>query len=180
MSLPLVADAGRASDETPGTFFLSILYKRLPPEVREGLFDPYMSDDGNQIRLSVRVYETDAGLRRDKLLKQIRRDLVEVQGFHPDRVHVTGMLVLYNNVLQSLFRSQTLTIAAVFIGIMLMFLILFRSLKIASIAIVPAMLSAGAVLGLMGWLGITLDIMTITIAAILSKMPARAICGIVM
>jgi hypothetical protein len=153
-------------DETPGTFFLSILYKRLPADIKETLFDPYMSRDGNQVRLSVRVYETDQGLRRDELLKKIEQELVQVQGFHPDRVHITGMLVLYNNVLQSLFRSQTLTIAAVFVGILAMFLVLFGSLKIAFIAMLPAMLAAGAVLGTMGWLGVALDIMTITIAAI--------------
>jgi len=153
-------------DETPGTFFLSILYKRLPADIKETLFHPYMSRDGNQVRLSVRVYETNQGLRRDELLKKIEQELVQVQGFHPDRVHITGMLVLYNNVLQSLFRSQTLTIVAVFVGILAMFLVLFGSLKIAFIAMLPAMLAAGAVLGTMGWLGVALDIMTITIAAI--------------
>ena len=153
-------------DETPGTFFLSILYKRLPADIKETLFYPYMSRDGNQVRLSVRVYETDQGLRRDELLKKIEQELVQVQGFHPDQVHITGMLVLYNNVLQSLFRSQTLTIVAVFVGILAMFLVLFGSLKIAFIAMLPAMLAAGAVLGTMGWLGVALDIMTITIAAI--------------
>ena len=153
-------------DETPGTFFLSILYKRLPVEIKESLFDPYMSRDGNQVRLSARVFETDQGLRRKELLDKIERELIEVQGFHPDQVHVTGMLVLYNNMLQSLFRSQTLTIVAVFLGILAMFLVLFRSLKIAFIAMLPGMLAAGVVLGAMGWFGITLDIMTITIAAI--------------
>ena len=153
-------------DETPGTFFLSILYKRLPADIKETLFHPYMSRDGNQVRLSVRVYETDQGLRRDELLKKIEHELVQVQGFHPDRVHITGMLVLYNNVLQSLFRSQTLTIVAVFVGILAMFLVLFGSLKLAFIALLPAMLAAGVVLGTMGWLGVPLDIMTITIAAI--------------
>ncbi len=153
-------------DETPGTFFLSILYKRLPADVKATLFEPYMSDDGNQIRLSVRVYETDPELRRDALLKKIMRELVEVQGIQAERVHLTGMLVLYNNVLQSLFRSQMLTIGAVFLGILLMFLLLFRSLKTAFVTVVPIMIAAASVPGLMGWFGIPLDIMTITIAAI--------------
>ena len=77
-----------------------------------------------------------------------------------------GVLVLYHNMLLSLFRSQILTLGAVFLAIMLMFLVLFRSLRIAAVAIVPNVLSAGMVLGLMGWLGIRLDLMTITIAAI--------------
>ena len=87
-------------------------------------------------------------------------------GLTPDEYSFTGMLVLYNNMLQSLFQSQILTLGVVLIGIMLMFLMLFRSLPIALVAIVPNLLSSATVLGLMGWLSIPLDMMTITIAAI--------------
>jgi predicted RND superfamily exporter protein len=153
-------------DEVPGTFFLSVLYKRLPANIKQALFDPYMSADGNQMRLSVRVLESDPGLKRQRLIDDIRTHLVDELGFQPDRVHVTGMLVLYNNVLQSLYRSQILTMGVVFIAIMLMFGVLFWSFKIAFIAVLPSMLSVGVVLGSMGLMGIPLDIMTITIAAI--------------
>ena len=91
---------------------------------------------------------------------------METIGLEASQVKLTGLLVLYNNVLQSLFRSQILTIGVVFLAIMAMFLVLFRSLKIAFVAILPSMLASGSVLGLMGWLGIPLDVMTITIAAI--------------
>jgi predicted RND superfamily exporter protein len=153
-------------DETPDTFFLSVLYNRLPENIKSALFDPYMSSDGNQMRLSVRILESDKELRRNQLLIDIRTQLVDVMGFHPDRVHITGMMVLYNNVLQSLYKSQIYTLGVVFIGVMIMFAMLFWSLKIAFIAIVPSFLSVGVVLGSMGLLGISLDIMTITIAAI--------------
>jgi predicted RND superfamily exporter protein len=153
-------------DETPGTFFLSVLYNRLPADIKQALFDPYMSSDGNQIRLSVRVLETEKGLQRNQMLRNIRTHLVDEMGFHPDRVHLTGMMVLYNNVLQSLYRSQILTMGVVFFAIMVMFAILFRSIRIAFAAVAPSILSVGIVLGGMGLAGIPLDIMTITIAAI--------------
>ncbi|MEE4186403.1 MAG: MMPL family transporter [Gammaproteobacteria bacterium] len=153
-------------DEAPGTFFLSVLYKRLPDEIKEALVDPYLSADGNQVRFSMRVMESDRGLRRDELLERIRTHLVDEMGFAPGRVNITGMMVLYNNVLQSLYRSQILTLGAVFLAIMVMFGVLFRSLSIALIAVLPSILSVGIVLGCMGWAGIPLDIMTITIAAI--------------
>ncbi len=153
-------------NESPGTFFLSVLYKRLPDEIKETLIDPYMSADGNQVRLSMRIYESDQGLNRNELIHDIRQRLVDEMGFQPDRVHVTGMMVLYNNVLQSLYRSQILTLGAVFLAIMVMFGVLFHSVRIAFMAVIPSMLSVGIVLGVMGWLGIPLDIMTITIAAI--------------
>ena len=153
-------------DEELDTFFLSLLYKKIPQDIKETLFDPYLSADGNQIRISFRVFESYPELQRDALIKKIKTDLVETIGLEPSQVKLTGLLVLYNNVLQSLFRSQILTIGVVFLAIMAMFLVLFRSLKIAFVAILPSMLASGSVLGLMGWLGIPLDVMTITIAAI--------------
>jgi predicted RND superfamily exporter protein len=147
-------------------FTLSIVYEKLPDAVRESLLSPYLSDDGDQLRFGVRVFESDASLQREELLQTIAGNLGDVAGIDDSQVHLSGMLVLYNNMLQSLFRSQILTLGAVFVAIMLMFLVLFRSLKIAAIAIIPNLFSACLVLGLMGWAGIPLDLMTITIAAI--------------
>ena len=147
-------------------FFLSIIFKKLPADIKEALFTPYMSEDGNQLRFGIRVFESDPSLRRDQLIEKIRHDLTNRFELDDEQVHISGMLVLYNNMLQSLFRSQILTLGAVFLAIMLMFVILFRSFKMAVIAIIPNMVAALQVLGLMGWLGISLDIMTITIAAI--------------
>jgi len=125
-----------------------------------------MSEDGNQLRFSVRVYESDPSLKRDELLKKIRQHLTKELGLADEQVHLTGMLVLYNNLLQSLFKSQILTIGVVFLAILLMFVIAFRNLKMAFLALIPNLMAASMVLGLMGWLNISLDIMTITIAAI--------------
>jgi predicted RND superfamily exporter protein len=153
-------------DEEPGTFFMSVLYNRLPANIKEALFDPYMSDDGNQVRISMRIFESDPSLQRQRLIDTIRTHLVDEMGFSPDRVNVTGMLVLYNNVLQSLYQSQIKTMGVVLFAIMVMFAVLFRSPRIALVAIIPSALSVGIVLGSMGLFGIPLDIMTITITAI--------------
>jgi predicted RND superfamily exporter protein len=147
-------------------FTLSIIYAHLQPEIRLQLFAPYLSEDGAQLRFSIRVFESDPSLQRAKLLQRIRTDLVDQLHLNADQIHLTGMLVLYNNMLQSLFRSQILTLGAVFLAIMLMFLALFRSVRTAVTAIIPNLASAALVLGLMGWFGIPLDLMTITIAAI--------------
>lgn len=152
--------------EKPGTFFLSLVYKNLPPVIKETLFDPYMSADGNQLRFSIRVYESIEDLRRGDLLVRIRSHLIDEMGFKPEQVRLTGMMVLYNNVLQSLYRSQILTIGFVFLAILAMFVFLFGSLRVAFVALTPNVLAALVVLGTMGLFGIPLDIMTITIAAI--------------
>jgi predicted RND superfamily exporter protein len=147
-------------------FKLAVVYKRLPEEVRKSLFDPYLSADGNQLRFSIRLYESDKNLRRQELLDKIYSDLAATYDLAPEQLTISGMAVLYNNLLQSLFRSQILTLGAVFVAILLMFIALFRSFRLALAAIVPNIISAGLILGLMGWIGIPLDIMTITIAAI--------------
>ncbi|MEA1888466.1 MAG: MMPL family transporter [Pseudomonadota bacterium] len=147
-------------------FFLSVLFKRLPDEVKQSLFTPYMSDDGNQLRFSVRVIDSDPELKRAELLETIHSHLIDDMGFQPEQVHLTGMLVLYNNMLQSLFSSQIKTLGVVFLAILAMFILLFRSVKMAALAIIPNILAATTILGIMGLAGIPLDIMTITIAAI--------------
>ena len=147
-------------------FLLSVFYKKLPEEVKQTLLQPYMASDGNQIRFAIRVFETEPSLQRDVLLKKIHHNLTTTMNLEEDQVHLSGMLVLYNNMLQSLYRSQILTIGVVFLAIMFMFIILFRNLKMAIIAIVPNLFAPALMLGLMGWLKIPLDMMTITIAAI--------------
>ena len=147
-------------------FELSVLYRKLPDSIKDILIRPYLSGDGNQVRFAIRVFESDPSLQRDVLMQNIRSRLTGELGYEPAQVHLSGMLVLYNNMLKSLFRSQILTIGVVFLAILFMFALLFRDFKLASIAIVPNVFAAMLVLGLMGWLSIPLDLMTITIAAI--------------
>jgi hypothetical protein len=153
-------------DQPLDNITLSVMHQRLPDDFRETLFDPYMARDGNELRFAVRVVDSDPDLQRDRLLEEVRTGLVEDLGFEPGQVRLSGMLVLYNNVLQSLFRSQILTLSVVFLAIMGMLLVLFRNLRLAAIGVVPTVVAASLILGLMGWAGIPLDIMTITIAAI--------------
>ncbi len=155
------------NDDVPlDNITLAVIHKKLPEVINAALFKPYMTEDGNQVRFSIRVIDSHPDLRRASLLNKIRTDLTEKFQIKPEQIHLTGMFVLYNNVLQSLFSSQIMTIGVVFLVIMVMFFIQFRSLRLALISIIPNMISAGMVLGLMGLLNIPLDIMTITIAAI--------------
>lgn len=145
---------------------LGFLYNVLSQEIKNTLLVPYLSADGNQTHISIRVFESHKGLNRNQLIADIRSMLVNEHGLADEQVKISGMLVLYNNMLNSLFESQILTLGTVFLAIMLMFWALFRSLKLALITIVPNLFSAGVVLGIMGLFSIPLDLMTITIAAI--------------
>ena len=147
-------------------FQLALVYSELPDKFKRIILRPYVSPKHHQLRYSIRVKDSEKSLRRDILLKKIHHDLVHKLGLKEEKVHLAGLLVLYNNMLQSLFESQILTLGMVVLALLGMFLILFRSLKLALIAIVPNLLAISVVLGVMGWLNIPLDMMTITIAAI--------------
>jgi len=168
LSLGTVLKIARRLNEgkTLDSYELSILYTKLPNDLKKVILDPYVSIENNEIRFFIRIIDSLEHLRRDALLKQIKHDLVHKLGLKPDKVHLAGTMVLYNNMLQSLFRSQILTLGFVALALLIMFLILFRSVKLALIALFPNLLSSGFVLGVMGWLNIPLDMMTITIAAI--------------
>jgi len=138
----------------------------LSKEVREVLLDPYLSKDETQTRITLRVIDSDKNLNRKEFIERVESFLLQEMRYPKERFNTTNMLVLYNNMLQSLFSSQIQTIGFVFISIMFMFIILFRSFYLAVIAIVPNILPATLVLGFMGLRSIPLDLMTITIAAI--------------
>ena len=150
----------------PEDFELALVRKYMPADVKKALLDPYLSPDGNQMRLTMRLIESAPTLKRKELIERLQRYLVEEVGFAESTVHPTGMALLYTHLLHSLYRSQILTMGVVFVSILLMFIVLFRRVSLAIVAILPNLLAACGVLGLMGWLGIPLDIMTITIAAI--------------
>lgn len=147
-------------------FELNVLRNMLSDDIKNFLITPYLVDEAQQARITLRVIETTPDLKRAELVERIRQYAINDAGFKPEQVNFTGMLVLYNNMLQSLFASQIATIGVVFVSIMLMMVVLFRSFKIALIAILPNILAAGTVLGAMGLVGIPLDMMTTTIAAI--------------
>ena len=147
-------------------FELAVLRGVLPDSINDVLIKPYLSDSDQQARITMRLVETSPELDRMAIIEKIRTHAVNELGYSSDEMKFTGLLVLYNNMLNSLFDSQIKTLGAVFIAIMLMFVVLFRSLSLAVVAIIPNMLAALMVLGGMGLAGIPLDMMTITIAAI--------------
>ena len=138
----------------------------LPAELEEAVVGPYMTPEHDQVRIAMRVRESSKDLRRKELMATITEYLESNPNLPEGSAHVTGIFVLYNNMLQSLFASQIQTIATVFLAIWLMFIVLFRSVKLATIGIIPNILPVAMVLGTLGWVGIPLDIMTIMTAAI--------------
>ncbi|MFL2852818.1 MAG: RND family transporter [Candidatus Pelagibacter sp.] len=145
---------------------IAVLYSKIPEEIKKEIIKPYISVDNDEARISVRIKDSLKNLRRDDLIKQINQELNIKLGLEKNEYKLTGVLILFNNLLQSLFKSQILTLGIVMLGIFLMFLILFRNMIISFIGVVPNFIAAFFILGIIGLLGIPLDMMTITIAAI--------------
>jgi uncharacterized protein len=149
-----------------GTLEMGVLYSKIPESIKKDIIDPYISIKDNEARISLRIIDSQDGLRRNDLINKINYDLVNDLKLSTEEFKLGGVLILFNNLLQSLFKSQILTLGLVMAGIFVMFLVLFRNIKLSLIGVVPNFIAAFFILGIIGLLGIPLDMMTITIAAI--------------
>ena len=149
-----------------GTLEMGVLYSKIPNSIKTEIIDPYISIKDNEARINLRIIDSQENLRRNDLIKKINYDLKNKIGLDESEFKLAGVLILFNNLLQSLFKSQILTLGLVMIGIFIMFIILFRNIKLSLIGVVPNFIAAFFILGIIGLLGIPLDMMTITIAAI--------------
>ena len=167
LSLASLIRVGESISKAPfDTFELAVLYKRMPDDLKAALLSPYVSIERDEVRLTARIRDSLPDLRRNVLLQEIQSGLEKELNLEPEAFQISGLVVLYNNMLQSLFSSQIMSLGVVMLGIALMLLILFRSLRLAVIGIAPNLLAAAIILGVMGWARIPLDMMTITIASI--------------
>jgi predicted RND superfamily exporter protein len=149
-----------------GTLEMGVLYSKIPQSIKTEIIDPYLSIKNNEARINLRIIDSQENLRRNDLINKINFDLKNKIGLDESEYKLAGVLILFNNLLQSLFKSQILTLGLVMIGIFTMFIILFRNIKLSLIGVVPNFIAAFFILGIIGLLGIPLDMMTITIAAI--------------
>ena len=149
-----------------GTLELGVLYSKIPQSIKSEIIDPYISIEDNEARINLRIIDSQEDLKRNDLIKKINFDLKNKIKLSEDDFKLAGVLILFNNMLQSLFKSQILTLSLVMAGIFLMFIILFRNIKLSIIGVIPNFLAAFLILGIIGLLEIPLDMMTITIAAI--------------
>ena len=145
---------------------IAVLYSKIPNEIKKEIISPYISVDKDEARISLRIKDSLKDLRRNDLVKKINEDLNTKLGFEKNEYKLTGVLILFNNLLQSLFKSQILTLGIVMFGIFCMFYVLFRNITLSLIGVVPNFIAAFFILGIIGLMEIPLDMMTITIAAI--------------
>jgi uncharacterized protein len=149
-----------------GPLEMAILYSKLPDDIKKSIVTPYVSIENNEARISLRIIDSNPNLNRKELLIKIQKDLEEKLKLNKDEFKITGILVIFNNLLQSLFDSQIKTLGITFAGIFILLLILFKSLPWSIVAAIPNFTAALFILGSLGLFNIPLDMMTITIASI--------------
>ena len=149
-----------------GSLEMGILYTKLPENIKNEIVTPYISITESEARINLRLKDSNKNLRRNDFINQIENDLKNKLNFKPEEFKLAGVLIIFNNLLQSLFKSQILTLGFVMLGIFFMFLVLFRNIKLSIIGVVPNFIAAFLILGIIGIFEIPLDMMTITIAAI--------------
>ncbi len=149
-----------------GPLEMAILYSKLPDDIKKTIVTPYVSIENNEARISLRIIDSNPNLNRKELLIKIQKDLEEKLKLKKDEFKITGVLVIFNNLLQSLFDSQIKTLGITFAGIFILLLILFKSLSWSIVAAIPNFTAALFILGSLGLFNVPLDMMTITIASI--------------
>jgi predicted RND superfamily exporter protein len=158
--------AREVNNDRPLTEYeLTALYWMMDESFREDLIGSFFDEDNNQVRFNIWVEDLTEGLNRADLLQSIRTDMSEL-GVDEADYQLTNLFMLYQDIMQQLADSQVTTLAIVYIALTLTFMMIFKSLTVALVAIVPNILSTAAIFGVMGWVGLPLDLMTITIAAI--------------
>ena len=157
-----ILNKGKALDAVE----IALLYKKLPKEYRDIILSAYVNIEHNQVRFSARIKDSSEGLRRNALLQKIKLDLTKLLNPKVVTFKLSNLMVIYNNMLQSLFTSQIMTLGLVLLILFVMFLLLFHSIMLTLIALIVNIIPIGLIFGFMGWFHIPLDIMTITIAAI--------------
>ncbi len=163
----IIEVATRLNNNKPlGTLEMGVLYSKIPDSIKKEIVDPYISIKDSEARISLRIKDSQKNLRRNDLINKINFDLTNKLKLQEDEFKLAGVLILFNNLLQSLFKSQILTLGFVMMGILAMFIILFKNIKLSLIGVIPNFLAAFFILGIIGLLNIPLDLMTITIAAI--------------
>ncbi len=168
LSLATMLEVGKSlnNKEDLSSFELALFYRELPDSFAKIILNPYLDIDNNQVRFAMRIVDSDPTLRRNELITKIREDLTQKLNIPESRVHLSGAMILYNNMLQSLYSSQISTLSAMALLLFVMFWVLFGSFRVALVAIVANLVPVGVIFGFMGFMKIPLDMMTITIAAI--------------
>ena len=138
----------------------------LTNDKAKDVLNSYISSDDRSARITFRIIDSFKDINRNDLLTRVDDYLVSKLKDTNVEYQLSGLGVLYNNLLQSLFGSQIASLSFVFGAIFLMLLILFRSLLTSLVVIFVPLVAVGFVFSFMSLFSIPLDIMTITIASI--------------
>ena len=82
------------SDEEFDNLELSVIYKKLPLDLKSQIIDPYLSIENNQARITVRMIDTNANLERNKFISEINNKFNNDFSSENYKIFTTGILIL--------------------------------------------------------------------------------------
>ncbi|MBT0883497.1 MMPL family transporter [Campylobacter sp. 2018MI13] len=147
-------------------FLLNILQNNLEESTKKQIIYPYYNEKSKEFRIAIRMVDSDKTLKRAKFLKDLNDNLRELTKNDNINIQVSGVMVLYNNMLSSLISSQVDTLNFVILSLFALFLIIFRNIRFSIIGIIANLIPISLLFAIIAFSGLSLDLMSITIAAI--------------
>lgn len=128
--------------------------------------------DPSRLRIMLRARERQSAEQKRWLIEQVRTIALE-EFPHPAKdndprsgAEVTGFFVLLTSLIESMLRDQWMTFAVATVAMGCIMLVIFRSFKLALIGIVPNVVPIFLVMGLIGWIGLRINMGAAMIAAV--------------
>lgn len=129
---------------------------------------PTEGQSGGKLRIMLRARERQPAEQKRRLIERVRA--IALEEFPPvgetPGAEVTGFFVLLTSLIESMLRDQWITFGIASAAIAIMLLVLFRSPKLMLIGLVPNALPIFLVMGLLGWLGLRINMGAAMIAAV--------------
>ena len=144
------------------------LLQQQMPQMGRSLVGRDPRDGSHWLRVMLRARERQPAAAKRAVIDQVRSIVATEFPGGTDRTagEVTGFFVLLAQLVDRLLADQWLTFLLATMGIFLVLAVSFRSLLLATIALVPNALPIFVVLGLLGWSGERINMGTAMIAAV--------------
>ena len=146
---------------------IDMIQKQVPQLSRTFIGrDP--EDGSTWLRVMLRAHERQPAPQKRAIIEQVNRIVAEEFPARAGRPAgaVTGFFVLLSQLVDRMLSDQWLTFLLAAAGIFLLLAVSFRSLLVATVALVPNALPIFVVLGLLGWAGERINMGTAMIAAV--------------
>lgn len=132
--------------------------------VAPGEMDRFLQDDAALARISSRAVAMSSA-QSERLIRELSEDAARIFP-EPWNVRFTGLVPVFSQMEQVLVEGQLASYGSAALAVAVLFWLIYPSLSITAVALVVNVAPLFAIAGLMGWLGIRLDVATVMVASV--------------